>query len=154
SSQAGSSSGRNIQERSVADVPEELLLLSITAIRFQSVDGGIDVAINDQDVFPAVVIEIDEADAPTEKSCVDTQSRAVAHISEKALPVVLVKRRYVIGKVGLDDVKKSVVIEVGCGGAHASLLLSILIESRAGGYPDIRERAVAIVAEQDARSGI
>jgi hypothetical protein len=50
-SQAGSSFGRNIQECSVVDVPEELLFLLITAARFEGVDGGVDMAIDDKDVL-------------------------------------------------------------------------------------------------------
>ena len=51
-------------EAAVLQVAIEILVLGVFQIGFGLVDLGIDVAVGHQDVEPAVVIHIEEADAP------------------------------------------------------------------------------------------
>ena len=58
---------RNIREVAVAEVAIEQLALTVSGFGFQLLDFGIDVAVADQNVGPAVVVVIEEAAAPAQK---------------------------------------------------------------------------------------
>ncbi len=49
-------------------------MLGIRGVRLRSIDLGIDVAVRDEDVEPAIVIHIEEADAPAQVASVDAEA--------------------------------------------------------------------------------
>ena len=66
----------------VAQVAVEIFALGVGGVHLGAVDLGIDVAVGDKDVEPAIVIEVDEADAPAEKARVDAQAGLVGAVVE------------------------------------------------------------------------
>ena len=100
-------------------------MLGVGRVEVRAVDLGIDVAVGDEDVEPAIVVQIDEADAPAEIARVDAKAGEVGVVFKGAVAEVLVERVGVAGEVGLDDVEQAVAVEVADADAHAGLRLAV-----------------------------
>ena len=115
------------------------------------IDLRIDVAVDLNDIGPAVVVVVDEAAAPRHIVVVDPDSGVEGEIAEGAVAVVVVEVAGVIGEVSLEDIEPAVAVVVGHADAHAGLLVPIVVVGAAGHYGDIGKRPVMVVLEQHAR---
>ena len=120
----------------------------------RAVHFGIDVAVGDHDVEPAVVVHVEEADAPAEIAGVDADAGEVGAVVEVEAAEVLVEGFGVSGEVGLDDVEEAVAIEVSDGDAHAGLGLAIGRVGDAGFDGHILECAVLLVLVEGGGGGV
>ena len=78
----------------------------------------VDVAVGDEDVLPAVVVEVEEVDAEADILAVDAETGLDARVDE-ARAVVAVQRGHLFGEVGPDDVEPAVAVVVADADAHA-----------------------------------
>ena len=107
-------------------------------------------AVDLDDVGPAVVVVVDEAAAPRHVVVVDANAGCESDVAEGSVAVVVVQVARVVGEVGLEDVEPAIAVVVGYGNTHASLLMAVVVVGAAGHYRDVGECAVVIVLEQDA----
>ena len=142
---------RDVHEPAGAEIAIHDLALLVGRFRLQLVHLGIDVAVGEEDVEPAVVVEVDEPGAPAEPSRVEAEAAGERPVLAEAVTEVGVQRRRVAGEVRLDDVEGAVAIVVADADAHAGLRLAVLAVGAAGADADVRERAVVVVAIERAR---
>ena len=119
------------------------------------VDGGIDVAVHDEQVEPAIVVVVEEGGAPAEEGHGGfSDAGLVADVSEVGVAVVAVERLVVVGEGGVEEVDEAVVGEVPFGDAHAGGLAAAFVEGVAGGKGDVFEGAIALVEIEVVRRGV
>ena len=141
----------HILEASISKVAINDLPLFVAGLRLDPFDLRIHVAVDDEDVQPAVVVEIDEGDAPSEPAGVEPDSSREGAILAEALAAIRVQRRGVSREVGLEEVDCPVAVVVADGDAHARLRLAVLAVGAAGFDADILEGSVLVVHVQRAR---
>src|ERR1017187_3424373 len=116
-----------------------------------SFDLGVDVAVDDEEVGPAVVVVVEKLCAKTKIGSADgSDTRGARDIGELAVVVVVVEVVGIVGEVGLDDVGPAIAIVVGGVDAHASLLAAITTVGDAGLDADLGESAFAVVVVEQA----
>src|SRR5208282_2680607 len=71
---AGASDQAHIFKLTVAQVAVEVFAFGVGGVHLGAIHLGIDVAVGDQDVEPAVVVDVEEADAPAQQAGVDAQA--------------------------------------------------------------------------------
>src|SRR3954468_2522882 len=128
---------RYICEVAVPQVLIKQLALSIPRFRLELLYFWIDVTVANQNVGPAVIVEIKESNAPAEELRVRAQSCRERCIFEICSTLVVVKRRSVAGEVCFDDVKVAVHVVVGSRYAHAGLGLAIGTQRASGFNGDV-----------------
>src|SRR3954464_9023066 len=111
-------------------------------------------AIDEQEVGPAVIVEAKKHDSPAEILSVQAKTRGERGVRKIAITIVSIERGCVIGKIRLEDVEVAIAVIVGNGRSHSSLGPPILVEGCAGYNPYIGECPIAIVAIKNARSAI
>ena len=95
---------------------------------------GIDVAVDHEDVFPAVVVVVHESRSPAEKgNGVLCEARVVADVGEIGVAIVVIEDVVVVGEVGYEEVVAAVVIIVADGYSHGGYFASVLVEREARG---------------------
>src|SRR5262249_56258662 len=72
----------DVFERAVALVLIEYFALRVAGLGGQLFDFGVDVAVDQEDVEPAVIVEIHEPAAPSQKARVDADPRGDRHVLE------------------------------------------------------------------------
>ncbi len=110
--------------------------------------------VSDEDIKPAVVVEVREAAAPAEIAAAESQAGCKGGVGESPVAVVSVEAARIIREIRLEDVQPAVAIVVARGGAHACLLAAVFVVSAPGGDGNVRESSVAIVVIEDAGRGI
>ncbi len=141
----------DVREHAVARVAVHDLPLFVRGFRRNMADLRIHVSVGEEDVEPAVVVEVGEAGAPPQPPRVHAEPGVERPVLAEAVAAVRVERRGVAGEVRLDDVERAVAVEVADADAHARLRLAVLAERALGADADVLERAVAAVPEQRAR---
>src|SRR5271157_1045947 len=144
----------NVGETAVVQILVQQFALGVSGFTFDLLDFGIDVAVADQNVGPAVVLHVEKTAAPAQKLGVRAQTRREGDVFETGPALVVIERRRVAGKVGFDDVKIAVEVIVGGGNAHAGLRLAIGAEGATSFDGDILELAVLFVLIERAGSRI
>lgn len=114
------------------------------------VDLGINMAVDLDDVGPAVVVIVDEAAAPRHVVAVYANAGCESDVAEGSIAVVVVQVARVVGEVGLEDVEPAIAVVVGYRNTHPSLFMAVVVVGAAGHYRDVGECPVVIVLEQDA----
>src|SRR5882724_3420499 len=107
-------------------------------------------ALSDEQVLPAVIVEVFQTDAPARTprgECAEAGFET--SIGEQALAIVVVETVDFAGQLGNDDVGFAVVVVVLKDSAHAGKRLAIGGERGAGFESALGERSVAIVVEEE-----
>src|SRR5450755_2015355 len=99
-----------------------------------------------QDVGPAVIVEIQEPGSPSQEARVAAESGLKRDILEGPLSQVAIQTRRIPGEIRLHDVEPPVAVVVRGGNPHARLCFAVRAEGYAGFGGDVRERAVPVVA--------
>ncbi len=146
--------GGNIGERSVAFVVIQNLRLFEIAAKVLAVHFGINVAIDEQQIGPAVVVHIDERHAPAEILRVQSESGGKGLVVKCAVAIVPVERGSIVGKIGFEKIQPAVAVIVADRGAHSGLLAPVIIKRGARNNGDVGERAVVVVVVEDAGSAV
>ena len=105
----------DVGESSVAVVVIKNSRFLKVAAEVLAVDFGIDVAVNQQKIGPAVIVEVEEHRAPSQILRVQAESGGEGDVVECAVAVVAIEGGGVVGEIGFEDVELAVAIEVGDG---------------------------------------
>jgi len=151
---AGAGVVGNVIEAAVAEIFVEQLALRIAGFGLELLDFGIDVAVADENVGPAVVVHVKKTAAPAEILRVLAEAGLIGGVLEIGAAEIVVERRGVAGKIGFDEIEIAVEIVIGGGDAHAGLGLAVGAERAAGFESDVREGAVLFVLIERAGGGI
>src|ERR1700730_87237 len=109
-------------------------------------------AIGDENIFPAIIIEIQKLHPEAEKGHANgTETRAPLEIGELAVVIVMVEVVGVIREVSLYYVRPTVVIVIGGVDPHPGLLTPVPAISDAGFCTHLGETAFAVVVVEQAR---
>ena len=108
--------------------------------------------VGDVEVAPAVVVKINQPDAPGHVGQTVAQAGAGRLVHEQAVEVAVESVR-VAGEVGDHQIEPAVVVVVGPISAHAGLRVAVLVVGDARLDGDLGE-AAAVVAEQEVRHRI
>src|SRR5271157_212109 len=133
-------------EAAVVQITVEQFLLGIAGLGGELFDFGIDVAVADEDVGPAVVIEVEPTASPTQVLRVQAEAGLEGGVLEVPAAHVAVERWGVAGEVGFENVEIAVAVEVG--GAYAEAVGSADLGD-AGLFGDVGECSVAVVVIED-----
>ena len=144
----------DVFELAVAQIAVEEAGFAVGGAEFGGVDFGVDVAVDDQEVGPAVVVDVGEHGSPAEGVGVDAETGGEGGVGEGAVGIVAVEGCGVVGEVGLEEVDAAVSVVVGGGGAHAGLLAAVFVEGDSGFGSDVGEGAVFVVAIEDGGGGV
>ena len=112
---AGSGVGGNVGEGAVAIVVIEDARFLKGAAEMLAVDFGVDVAVDEKKIGPAVVVEIEKHGAPAEIFGVEAEAGGIGDVVEGAVAVVAIERRGVVGEIGFEDIELAVAVVVGDG---------------------------------------
>src|ERR1700730_98307 len=115
---------------------------------------GIDVSVDEQEIRPAAVIEIEKHGAPAEILRVQAEAGVEGDIVKGAVPIVAVERGSIVGKIGFKNVQVTIAVEIGNGRTHAGLFFPIFVEGGAGEGGYVGKGAVAIVAVENAGGAV
>src|SRR4051812_39026875 len=96
------------------------------------VDLRVDVAVDLDDVRPAVVVAVDEAASPGDVAVVDADAGGEGHVGEGSVAVVVVEVAGIVGKVGFEDVEVAIAVVIAYGDAHAGLLVAVVAVGASG----------------------
>src|SRR6266568_1267394 len=118
------------------------------------VDFWVDVSVDCEDVWPAIVIDVHKHRSPSQVMSIQAQSRVKNGFGKCSVPVVAIERGCVVRKIGLKKIRTSVAIIIGDGRTHTGLLAAILVEGNAhfGGY--VRESSILLVVIENARGAV
>src|SRR5437660_3531025 len=94
----------NIVEAAVAQILVEQLALRVTCFGLELLDFGIDVAVADKNVGPAVVVHVEETAAPAEILRVLAETALVGGVLEIRAAEIVVERRGVSREIGFDQI--------------------------------------------------
>src|SRR5260370_13872347 len=136
--------GRDEFELLAFEVAEEEGALGEGGSPGHLVDGGVGVAVGDDDVLPAVVVVVEEGGAPGEEG--DGwfgDAHLIADVGEVGAAVVAVEGVVVVGEGGVVEVEEAVVLVVADGYSHGGGLAAVLVEGVSGGVAGVFEGAVA-----------
>src|SRR5229473_387877 len=106
----------------------------------------IDVAIGVENVFPAVVVVIEESRAPAKKgNRHSSYARQKAHIRKISITFILVKRIVVVGK--RCDVQRQMpaVVIISDAQPHGGLFAPVILQCKARGVAGVLECTVALI---------
>jgi hypothetical protein len=134
----GSGVAGDVGELVISEAAEQRLLLR---------DEVNQAAVEDQNVEPAVVVEIVDAAAPTHILCRGLRDAGTgANVFEPIRPGVA--HEPVIFRVGHPEIEAAVAIDVGKGRAHGGSALAVLTVGHAQLTGNFLERAVMFVVEE------
>ena len=146
----GAGGGRHVGEAAVAGIAVENLRLPVREVQFPVRDLRVDVTVGDEDIHPAVVVEVEEVYAEAQILSVDAEAGPDAGVLETAA-VVPVKRRHLLGEVRPHDIQPAVGVVIADAGTHAGERDAILVERASGRNGDLPERPVVIIAIEQTR---
>ena len=110
--------------------------------------------VRQKQIFPAIVVKIEESDPEAEVFPIHSESGLDAGILERAIAEVTVQRGHLFGEIGAHNVEPAIAVVVRDTNTHAGQGNPILIQGTAGGDGNFAECAVVVVVVQEARSAV
>ena len=133
------------------DIAEQQRRLEISQVRRGLFDRVHHMRLGDKKVLPSVVVVIEQMRAPAGKSqCGATDAGSVGDIAKGARAVIVKQHVAFIGKVCDHDIGQAVVVIIAEVDSHPRESFAVLVIADAGEQPDFAERAVAVVAVEEA----
>jgi hypothetical protein len=115
----------------------------------------VDVAVDHEEVEPAVVVVVEKAVAPADKGNGGLgDSGLVADVGKARVAVVVVEHLIVVAKVGDEKIEQAVVLVVARGNAHGGDLAAVLVQREARRVALVVEGAVALVDVEKVGLGV
>ena len=141
----------DVLEPAVAEIAVHDLALLVSGFGRELLHLRIDMTVGEEQVQPAVVVEVQEGSPPAQPPGVDAHAAHEGPVVAVAVPAVAVQRRGVPGEVGLEDVHEPVAVVVANRDTHPRLGLAVLAERATGANPDVLEGPVMAVSVQGCR---
>ena len=109
-------------------------------------------AVGDENVFPPIIVVVEELHAKTKKRNADgPDTRRAGQVGELAVVIVVIEVVGIVGEVGFHDIGPAVVIVIRRVNTHAGLLAAINAIGHAGHDSRLCEAALAVVVIKQAR---
>src|SRR5712691_3227003 len=116
---------------------------------------GIDVAIDDKQVHPTIVVIVKEHGSPTHvRKTYRGDFSSVGNVGERIVAVIMVERVVVVVEISYEQVEPPVVVVVTRRYAHASLFAAVLVDCGARRKSDLLERAVPVIVVEEIRDRV
>src|SRR5438477_10298880 len=112
----------------------------------QALDFREDVAVDQQQVLPTVVVEIEEATPPSDEASVARETCCESSLFKLALRASPIEALALIGKVGTEYIDQPVAVIICCCHAHAGERLAVLVQRNATQHAFLFESAVSLIA--------
>ena len=113
---------------------------------------GVDVAVDDKQINPTIVVIVKELGSPTHvRKTYRGDFSSVGNVGERIEAVVMVERVVVVVEIGYEQVEPPVMVVVAYCYAHASLLAAVLVDCRARRKSDLLKRAVPVIVVEEIR---
>ena len=141
-------------EAAVAEIAVEVFVLGVFEVGFGFVDLGVDMAVGHKDVEPAVVVHVEEADAPAEEAGVDAEAAGIGAVFEDGVAEIGVEGIGVAGEIRFYDIEIAVAVVIADGNTHACLRFGFGGERGAVLDGDVLEGAVMLVEIKRGGGGI
>ena len=97
-----------------------------------------------------VIVEVLDRGSPAHETRLHRQSGSHGDVAEHGPAIVFVKGMGVGAEVGFENVEVPVIVEIADPEPQAALLLAILVERHSGLEAALGERAVVVIAEEQA----
>src|ERR1700722_3144234 len=110
---AGGGIGGNVGEGAVTIVVIKDARFLESAAQMLAVDFRIDVAVDEEEIGPAVIVEVEEHGAPAEVFGVEAQAGGIGDVVESAVAVVAIESGGVVGEICFEDVELAVAVVIG-----------------------------------------
>src|SRR6267378_6923327 len=138
-----------------AGVAKEKHRFAIVKIGIVELDGVEVVALRDEKIFPAIVVVIQKANAPSGVQHGGARhAGAEAGVGETGVAIVLVESVALVGEIRDDQVRPSVIVVVGEVNAHAGVGAAVAVDRDLGGQPHLLKSSVAFVVIEKFEHGI
>ena len=87
--------------------------------------------VNEQQVRPAVIVEIKEHSAPSEILRMCPESCLIRYVSEDSISIVMIQGWSIVGKIRAEQIEVSIAIIISHRGPHTGLLTAVGIVGNA-----------------------
>src|SRR5471032_3156280 len=114
---------RDIRELAIARIPIQDGAVLIANVDPQPLDFGEYVPVHQQNIFPAIVVEIEKAASPADKTRVARQARGNRGVVELAAAPVVIQGLALVRKIAAENIQPAVTVIVGRGGAMPDMAL-------------------------------
>src|SRR3954468_10093613 len=138
----------------IVQVLIQKLALRVARLGLELLDLGIDMAIADQDVRPAVIVHVEKTAAPSEELRVRAQACDKGSVFETRSALVAIERWRIPGEISFDDIEIAVHVIVGSGYAHSGLWLAVWTQRATRFNGNVLKLSIFLVLIQGARGGI
>src|SRR5689334_11877581 len=108
-------------------------------------------SVGEENIPPAVVVEIEESGAETDILAVYSEPSLQTRVLKRSVAIVAIECRDLVREVGAHDVERAVAIIVAYADSHSRERHPVFIECTPGRNGDLAERAVMVVAVELAR---
>ncbi len=135
----------NIGELPVSEIAVEFLALPVARFNIGLAYLRIDMTVANEDIEPAVIVEIQKAYAPTEEARILAEAGLIRLIVEGHVSEVPVEAGGVAREVRFHEIKLAVAIVIAGGNTHAGLRLPVRTVGDARFDRDIGKRTVVVV---------
>ncbi len=152
---AAAGGGWDLAKLATVEVAEELGTLRPGGSPVEAVYADVDVAVGDEGVEQAVVVEVQETVSPSQEWDGGlSESGFEAYVGEAGVAVVAEQGFVVVGEGADQKIDLAVAIVVADGDSHGGLLASVAAQGQAGDEAYVFEGAVVAVAVEVAGDGI
>ena len=125
---------------------EQKVALGVGDPKLMRIHLRIHVTISHKDVFPSVVVVVEESNPKPQKGHTDGgETRGAAEIVEGPVAVVVIEVVRVVGKICFHQVQPSVVVVIAKIHTHAGLLASVSAEGDSGRHAHFGESPIPVV---------
>ena len=136
----------------VLEHQQRLLVFHLLAVLLDHVVG---VAVGEEQIHVAVVVEVEELQAPARQQARRLRDAVRGgDVGEELVAVVAVEREHLLVDVGHEQVLPAVLVEVGRIDAHPRARRAVGAEPHLGGQPDLFPLALAAVGEEEVLDGV
>ena len=147
--------GGNFLKFLPVDIAEQQRTLRVGGAPFGFAGDGVDVTVGDEEVEKSVIIEIEEAGAPTEERYGGkAKTGTEGDVGKCGGAIVAVESFVVVGKRGDEQIQLAIAIVIAESDAHGGLRAALFAECETGCVADVLEGTVSAIAIEIVGAGI
>ena len=155
SGQAATCGGGDFLKFFAVDTAEQQWTLRVGGAPLVLVRDGVDVTVGDEEVEKSIIIEIEEAGAPTEKRYGGMAKTGLeGDVRECGAAIVPVESFVVVGKRGDEEIQLAVAIVIAESDAHGGLRAAFFAKCETRCVADVLKSTVSAIAIEIVGAGI
>src|ERR1700680_3346072 len=138
--EAAAGSWRDFLEFGTVQISEELGALRPSCAPIRLVRDRIDVAVGNENIKEAVIVEVEEAGAPAEEwNRGIPETGFEGNVGERGIAIVTIESFVIVGEGSDEEIELAVAIVVAGADAHGRLAAAITIDSESRHITDVGE---------------